>query len=310
MDYYKNIITNDILKKYICNNNTNEKDFEYYITNEFVQKKVSNKINNYNLNIIKDDDNSNDPWEDAINDNKFYINNKITRIFPTLKNSSSYSKIKIDEESLNYITIRETADITSKIICYHLLEFNLNPQKIVLVDYTSGVGGNVLSFSKYFYFIHAIEISKERSEYLQNNIELYGLKNIKVYNTCAINFNNNDLIKVNPGVIFIDPPWGGSSYKNTDNLLLSLGDIPIEDLVINICKQFSDYYKELVLINPKEQKNNYNNKLIILKLPKNYDIVHYYFHIKNNNTFDNFYINSYLYILNKMLILVCQLKFI
>lgn len=315
MENNKNITNNDIVKKYIYDNSFEKKDFEYYITNEFVQKKISNNLTEekYDYKNYKDDD----PWDNAINDNKFYIYNKIARIFPPMKNYSNYSKIKIDDDSFSYITIREIADITSKIICYHLLEYNLNPQKIILVDYTSGVGGNVLSFSKYFLYIHAIEISKERSEFLQSNIELYGYKNIQVHNTCAISFNNtkingnnSELMCINPNVVYIDPPWGGISYKNSDNLLLSLGEIPLEELVLNICKQFSDYYKEIILNNPKEKKNNYNNKFIILKLPKNYNIEHVYYYLKKNNNFDNFFINSYLYILNKMLILVCKLTFI
>lgn len=276
----------------------------YLECNESI-KQDSKKNSENNL----ENNSENDPWDISINDDKFYINNKIARIFPVLKNFSNYSKIKIDDESFSFITIREIADITSKIICYHLLEYNLNPQKIKIVDYTSGVGGNVLSFSKYFKYVYAVEISKQRAEYLENNIGVYGFKNIQVINMCAIEFNSTKLIEINPSVIFMDPPWGGSNYKSNDNLLLSLGSVPVEELVINITSQFDLLYKQIIEKNPDEKVNNSNNKFIILKLPKNYDIEHLYKYIRTRDNFENYYIYSYLYILNKMLIVVCELKF-
>jgi 16S rRNA G966 N2-methylase RsmD len=252
------------------------------------------------------------PWDDAINDNKFYINNKIARVFPILKNSSQYTKLQIDEESFSFITIREIAELISKIICNHLLKYNLNPQKIKIVDYTAGVGGNVLSFSKYFNQVYAIEICKNRSEYLENNINVYGYKNISVINDSAITYQENRLIQDDINAIFIDPPWGGNDYKNIDNLQLKLDDTTIEELISDIFKKYSDHYLK---ISPATIKNNFidynnmNNKLIILKLPKNYDIENLYNHIKKIK-YPNFLIYTYLYILNKMLIVVCELCFI
>ena len=51
----------------------------------------------------------------------------------------------------------------------------------------------------------------------KNNINIYGYKNIEVINDCALNFTTYRLIEINPNVIFIDPPWGGVSYKNNNN---------------------------------------------------------------------------------------------
>lgn len=246
--------------------------------------------------------NLNDPWDISINDNKFIMNNKIIRIFPHLKNLNNYSKLLIDPESFSYITIREIADLTSKIICYHLIKYNINPQKVKIIDYTAGVGGNVLSFSKYFNHIYAIEISKQRYEYLINNVEIYGYKNITCINDSAICFTDNDLIKINPNVIFIDPPWGGVEYKNTDLLQLKLGNLSIEELIIKIFKLYSQNFDYIKNINFLEN----NNKFIILKLPKNYDIEYFYHYIKKNNIIKNYTICLYLYILNKMLIVVCE----
>jgi 16S rRNA G966 N2-methylase RsmD len=324
--YYQNYI-NNYNEKFLINanktNNTEKKNF--IIENDYINQENKSLEHNIHLNLQCDEKNNeldyiydnssnnssdnNDPWESSINDDKFYINNKVARIFPVLKNFNNFSKIKIDDESFSYITIREIADMTSKIICYHLLQFNLNPQKIKIVDYTSGVGGNVLSFSKYFKNVYAVEICSKRAEFLQNNINIYGFKNIDVINKCAIEFNLNDLIKINPTVVFMDPPWGGSNYKSNENLLLKLGSMEIEELIINITEQFSDYYTKLFEFNPKERTNNYNNKFIILKLPKNYDVEYLYNYLKDNNNIKNYTISSYLYILNKMLIVVCELQY-
>jgi len=289
-------------------NNEIEHEHEYLKnTIEDIQediKNINNAINDdnidldFNKNILEEstekvEDNV-DPWDTAINDNKFIINNKIIRIFPLLKNTNNYSKLKIDDDSLTYITIREIADLTSKIISHHLIKYNINPQKIKIADYTSGVGGNVLSFCKYFNHVYAIEISKLRYEYLVNNIGVYNFKNITCINDSAINFTENNFNNNDIKVVFIDPPWGGSEYKNLDLLKLELGNIPIEELIIDIFTRFANI-----------NKNEKNNKFIILKLPRNYDIEHLYNHIKKNNIKD-YTICSYLYILNKMLIVVCE----
>lgn len=301
---YPNIISYEVLNKYI----KDKVNFEYY-NNIYLINDINNTINDTINNNYNKKEIIVDAWESSINDDKFYINNKIARIFPLLKNFNNFSKIKIDEDSFCYITIREIADIISKIICYHLLEHNLNPLKCIITDYTSGVGGNVLSFSKFFKFVIAIELDKLRSEYLKNNIEVYGYKNIKVINGCAIEFNNNELVEINPNIVFVDPPWGGSKYKNSETLTLSLGDINLEELVINIVNKFSLHYNQIVESNPKEKYNNYNNKFIILKLPKNYDVEYFYNYIKTNNNFINYNIFMYLYVLNKMLIIVCELQY-
>lgn len=288
--------------EHIDNNDKNNEIFTEDVEND-------NYDDNYN-NDLKNCDK--DPWDDSINDNQFILTNKIIRIFPQLKNSNNYLKLMIDDESLSYITIREIADLTSKIICHHLIKYNLNPQKVKIIDYTAGVGGNVLSFSKFFNKVYAVEIHKNRYEYLKNNVDVYEYKNVLCINDSSINFNNKFLVEINPNVIFVDPPWGGNTYKETDSLRLNLGDVSIETLVIDI---FSKLYEHTIKcniltteVNNKKiyRQNIFHNKFIVLKLPKNYDIEYFYETIKKNNNIPNHAICSYLYILNKMLIIVCE----
>ena len=116
------------------------------------------------------------------------------------------------------------------------------------------------------------------------------------------------LISDNTNVVFIDPPWGGVEYKNADLLQLKLGNMSLEELILDILHKYSS---SLVNCEPKFiEYNNYNNKFIILKLPKNYDIENFFYFIKKNNTFSNYIACTYLYILNKMLILVIEFCYI
>lgn len=272
-----------------------------------VMYELFRKIDNNSDNILthppgftkiskNNNDNNNDVWEKAIEDNKFLQINKITRIFPYLKNNADYNKIKIDEDSYNYITIKDIADIISKIICNHLINMNINPRRINIADYTSGVGGNVISFCKYFNKVYCIELDELRCKYLDNNLKIYNCDNYEIINGDSIKFNEERMIKDNIDVIFIDPPWGGAGYKYSENLRIKLGDMYMEEMVIDIYNKFM------------KNENNNNNKIVVLKLPKNYDIESFYQYIKKNNeNNDNYTIYCKLYIMNKMLIIVCEL---
>lgn len=214
------------------------------------------------------------------------INKKI-RIFPTLRNINNYDKLQIDDESFNYITLKEIADYISKLICYNLLINNINPSKSVLVDLTAGVGGNTISFAKYFNHIHAIEIDENRSNFLQNNIDVYELSNVSVYNKCGNEFIDENLLHLGANIVFVDPPWGGSSYKDHDTISLSLGNTSLQVVVLNIINKI---------------KQNNVDKFIFLKLPKNYNINQLYLAIKQ------YIFIQKIIILNKMIIYMIHIK--
>jgi 16S rRNA G966 N2-methylase RsmD len=274
------------------------------IIHNIVDNLVDKIIDNSNKNKIID--NEVGSWDDIIKNRSYLLKNRISRIFPQLKNKNDYTKIKIDEDSFSYITIREMADYTSKIICHHLINDFTNPLKISICDLTAGVGGNLLSFSNYFDKVYGIEYDKLRCEYLENNIDIYGLKNVKVFNSCAIDFINNNLLKINPSVLFIDPPWGGFGYKNNDSLRLFIGNLSIEDFLIFILNKFSSGY---VLCNKNLEYSIEHNKIIIFKLPKNYDISFFYEYIKNK-CINNYIVKMHLYIFNKMILILCHCVYI
>lgn len=175
--------------------------------------------------------------------------NRITRLFPYSNDKTIHTKLKIDNESLYYISIREIADqITGLIIKYS----NIPQNNIIISDITAGVGGNTLSFCMHVKHVNAIEIDNTRYEYLKGNINAYGLKNANVYN----NDFEDVICSLEHNVIFCDFPWGGRNYKNQQQLVINVNNKRIE----NICLSFFD-----------KDKMKQIPELIVLKLPKNYD---------------------------------------
>ena len=196
------------------------------------------------------------------------------KLFPYLEDKILLSKLKIDDDSVYYISIRDHATKITNIIIYHLSLININPQNAIITDGTAGVGGNTLSFCSKFKKVYAIEIDELRASYLKNNINVYGYTNVVIMNDNCLNVF--DEIS-DSNVIFIDPPWGGRNYKKYNKLKLTLSTKSIENICLDVL-------------------NNKNIKLVVLKLPFNYDLLYFYWMLKD-------YI-IYLYDLNKMLILV------
>tara|TARA_A100000164_G_scaffold372051_1_gene400700 strand:- start:359 stop:1030 length:672 start_codon:yes stop_codon:yes gene_type:complete len=218
-----------------------------------------------------------------MNNNYKKINtNKKTliRLFPYINNKNNIHELKIDNESIHYISIREVAEIITKLIIKHVHSINIiNMNDITITDATAGVGGNTISFCKHFNNVNAIELHSKRFEYLSNNIKVYDLNNISLYNNSCLKILGN----IKQDIVFIDPPWGGKYYKNHDKLLLTISDVPIESIINN-------------LLNNSITK--YPPKLIVLKIPKNYDLLYFY-----DNIFSN---KIYLHSLKKMFILIIE----
>jgi len=203
-------------------------------------------------------------------------NRKIkTKLFPK---TQDYDKLLIDTESISYISSPYYADNITNIIIKHLNDYNLESNNIIITDLTAGTGGNTISFAKNFKMVNAIELDKNRYNYLNNNINTYNLTNVNTYNDNCINILDN-FNKSN--VIFIDPPWGGKKYKMYFKIRLNICSIPIE----TICNNYITHSLTHKLPN-----------LIVLKLPTNYDITYFY-----NTLFNK---KIYLYEIHKIFLLV------
>jgi len=201
----------------------------------------------------------------------------ILRLFPYLADKSKASELKIDQDSIHYISVREHAEQISNIIVKHIKKIGMDPTKTVITDAMAGVGGNTLNLAAHVLFINAIEIDKQRAEYLQNNINVYELDNIKVYNQDCINILGH--IETH-NVVYLDPVWG-KHYKIHKSLRLNVGNHALEDLCIDLFES---------------TKIKKNPEIIVVKLPTNYDIINLYNKMKGNTI--------YLYDLIKMYIIV------
>jgi len=198
-----------------------------------------------------------------------------TRLFPFLKNIDLFKDLKIDYESLYSISLREIAETISLIILQHIGYKTAIKTNLIITDATAGVGGNTLSFSKYFAKVNSIEIDQKRFCYLQNNISIYNANNIDIYNCDYMDLH--DILYQD--IIFIDPPWGGRAYKSYPKLRLMLSNMTLEDLCMETLKYA---------------------KLVVVKIPKNYDLSYY------QKIFDKTKFKLYIYELQKMIILTIE----
>ena len=207
--------------------------------------------------------------------------NVIKKVFP-IDNCNNIKNLKYDNEGLYSISHPESADILSqKIKLFEKSGLKLD----TIIDATAGLGGNTLSFAKFFEKVISIEIDKKRFLYLNSNISNYNFKNVITH--------NNDFFKVldeldeNIDAIFMDPPWGGPNYKYDDNLEIKLSEYDLSQ----VCEIINKY--------------NYNNtkvKMIIFKLPYNYNINN----IIKNNKFIKYHINFKDGNINYLIIMINQ----
>jgi len=171
----------------------------------------------------------------------------INDLFPI----TEYNRLQYDEEGLYSITNYIDADYISQF----LKENFMNSEKLNILDGTGGLGGNTISFSKYFNKVTSIELNKERYIILNNNIDVYELKNVKTLNTNSVDYLYNNYNNYN--IYFFDPPWGGPCYKKKQSITLELG------------------YKSLLEI-ALFLRESTKNKLLVYKLPFNYNYDEFY----------------------------------
>lgn len=192
-------------------------------------------------------------------ENSKEINKRLQRLFSNIP-LSVLSQLKFDSEAIFSVTNQYIAID----ICKNLLKIKGITNESKVTDATACIGGNVFSFMKFFKKVDAIEIDPIKCEMLKHNISVLGENYINIDNTRVniIQGNCLDFIiptqnkKVTQDILFIDPPWGGNSYKDTLNLNLYL-----QDSLGNEIELF-DIIKML----------NSKTKVIVLKVPINYNL--------------------------------------
>jgi 16S rRNA G966 N2-methylase RsmD len=171
-------------------------------------------------------------------------------------------KLKITDKGLYSISKHSDSKWISDIIFNFLKNVKYkNINNIKIIDGTAGIGGNTISFAKYFSEVYAVEINDTHYDVLNNNLKALNIINVQLYLNNFLNILDDLSKKSN--IFFFDPPWGGKSYKNFKYFNLKIGKLPIND-VINML-----YDK--------------NFKYVILKAPYNLNITPIYLNIKYEN---------------------------
>ena len=161
------------------------------------------------------------------------------------------SKIQMAPNSTYSITKPKDAKQIEQFINKHIGRKNLT-----ILDGTANVGGDVINFglNPNVARVVAIEINPETFAMLENNIRIFKLEK-KIQ---AIQGNSLDIIgKCADGehfdILFLDAPWGGTSYKAQKFLDLEMSGKKLADVV-----------------SMAQKCRNIDN--IILKIPFNYNL--------------------------------------
>lgn len=163
-------------------------------------------------------------------------------IFPQ-KPDIDYSLLRLTEEGMYSVTKRKDGEQIIQIM--KSIFRTLNDKTIT--DATACVGGDTINFSLHFKNVDSIEHNKQNFEVLKNNVEVYGLHNVKLHFGDCVN-----IYKWVSDILYIDPPWGGPEYKTFDRVDLFLGYTRLDD------------WLEEVLSGP------YRPMAVFLKVPNNY----------------------------------------
>ena len=250
-----NILKNDSEEDSDLSNDNKEENIENLIENknkdeelQNINLKNNNFLFNYEYNLDDDEDDKSNKYDKYVE--PVILEN--VNVFPFFKKediekaSNSKKLLKITDKGKYSISKPCDAEWITNIICnFSINILKKHPNTQIITDGTAGIGGNVIDFSKHFSQVNAVEINKVHYEVLKNNVEAIDLKNVKTYNDNFLNFV--DLFKYQNSIFFIDPPWGGKSYKNFKYFNLKLGKIMIYD-VINIL--FKKGYKYVFLKAP------------------------------------------------------------
>lgn len=150
------------------------------------------------------------------------------RVFP-LENNKNYQLSSIGKYSIIF-------PVYSEKIAEIIKSYFPDRTDITVTDATANMGGVSMILAKYFK-VNAVEIIQLHCDILKNNIDNY-LKDIekkeyKIY----CNDYLDVMMDLKQDVIFFDPPFGGTNYKEHRDLDLYLDNINIADIVVKLMEK-------------------------------------------------------------------------
>lgn len=148
---------------------------------------------------------------------------------------------------------------------YILSKINKKSSKLSITDATACIGGNTISFSKFFSDVYSIELEDFNYKILEHNVKVFKdlYKPTPKGSITTYNGNYKDIIDSieNKHVIFFDPPWTeeGVPYNKKNPSIPKLGD----KTIIEVMEDMSKIYK-----------------YVFAKLPLNLKVDEKVFHVK------------------------------
>lgn len=136
--------------------------------------------------------------------------------------------LQITDEGRYSITRRRDSEQILKIMNNTVDSFSSK----TVTDVTACIGGDSINFALHCKHVIAIELKESNYIALQKNIRAYNLDNIEA-------FWGDSVILFNwyTDVLYIDPPWGGPTYKNQSKIVLYLSNIRLDKWIEDIVQR-------------------------------------------------------------------------
>ena len=111
-----------------------------------------------------------------------------------------------------------------------------------VIDGFCGSGGNVIQFSKFCKTVFAIDIDPKKIDICKNNCKIYNCDDNIYFIKCDfLKIENYTNVKVKADYIFLSPPWGGVSYKNSDIYSIKASMTPDINEIVKVSLRISKY---------------------------------------------------------------------
>ena len=149
----------------------------------------------------------------------------------------------LDEAAGYSLTHSNIAKVYARIVCACAVSCRLDMSTSTITDAPASVGGNVFAFARHFAKVNAIELLEPTAQMLLHNLKMLNLSH-KVDVWCG-DSSNADVAARNmvQDVLFLDPPWGGTSYWRAPRLSLFLR----EKNVRQVCIEWARWTRLIVL---------------------------------------------------------------
>jgi len=197
-----------------------------------------------------------------------------SRTAPSLRAS-----LQMDDTASFSVTDEVSADAMTSLV---LRVPGVDPRATAVLDATACVGGNALSFAKRFSTVVAIESDTTRFHMLAHNVDvlqpersgrltvlegdctamllLAGTKETSsssssVFSTTATQTSSEAAAPeltsaLRDFVLFVDPPWGGLSYKDMGSCALLLGERPVAHFIRDVFATYGSACRAAVVKAP------------------------------------------------------------